>query len=168
MRKRVEKPAEAINATDIAGAEKALDARPVEQFSDREAEIKRQQDEALAKARARAAEGQAPAPVQNLVDSLASGPAAVGDALADLFGTPAQALAEGMEFDACWPEEMYGQRGSFSSYRVGPFRARGRVGPGETYRAAFARVQGELAEIARAERARMKQEFLAHLPGAFG
>jgi hypothetical protein len=70
----------------------------------------------------------------------------------------------GEQFEVVRAEEMYGLKGTFSSYRVGPFKAWGRVGPGETRPQAMRRVLDELAIVAQQERERVREEFMAHLP----
>lgn len=73
----------------------------------------------------------------------------------------------GDEVEVTWAEEMYGKQGTFSSYRVGPFRIKGRVMTGETRLAAMKRLMDDLAEIAKAERERARAAFCAHFPVAF-
>lgn len=80
---------------------------------------------------------------------------------------PSAKQERGQEFEASWPEEAYGKPGSFSSYRVGPFRAKGHVMPGETLPQAFERVMADLAVVAAKERIRARDAFLAHFEVAF-
>lgn len=151
----------AITAAELAAEVERLAARDRPPFDEakarveeiakaRETLIARQQDEAIAKAR------------EKLKDDLAKEPFVASVRQVD----PTSEVG-GLEIDACWAEEMYGKQGSFSSYRVGPFRTKDRVRPGETRAAAFARVMAELEVVAKAERIRARDAFVAHFPVAF-
>ncbi len=64
-------------------------------------------------------------------------------------------------------EEMYGKPGSFSSYRVGPFRAQGKVRPGETRVEAMKRLSGDLETVMALARDKARTEFCKHFAVAF-
>jgi hypothetical protein len=74
---------------------------------------------------------------------------------------------EGDEIEVTHPEEMYGLKGTFSSYRVGPFTAKTRIRPGETRPQAIRRVLDELEKVAAEERPRARDAFLKHFEVAF-
>lgn len=89
------------------------------------------------------------------IDKIATTPAAVSNA------------STGDTFTVTIGEEMYGKTGTFSSYRVGPFTAQGRVREGETLSGAMKRVLAELAAVAAAERLRADAEFKSHFKNTF-
>lgn len=74
---------------------------------------------------------------------------------------------EGDEVTVTHPEEMYGMKGSYSSYRVGPCVLKSKVRPGQTRRQVQEKLRAELEEFMNAERARAKAAFMKHLANAF-
>jgi hypothetical protein len=151
--------------------------------ADREAEIKKVQDDALARAKAAKeqeidvereaiqAEGSLdpgsffgaetklppPPPVVNIVNQ---GPTSAP--------TDAELASgqEGSEVHVTKGEEMYGKTGTFSSYRVGPFSLTAKVGPGQTRLGVFRQLRQELEVMADEAREEAKKKFLAHFPTA--
>lgn len=144
----------------------------------REAEIKAVQDEAIA--RSKASETVAWAGEQRLqnqksdqtseefLDRVYPAPKAFDHrAVGAGGGDEACPQDMGEPVRATYPEEVYGLKGTFSSYRVGPFSSETTVRPGEGRVDAFARLMRDLHEVAKAERVKARDAFLDHLNVAF-
>ncbi len=167
MRKRVAQ--EASNVAEKPGPEADADAfrRAAEDgaasLKRRVAEIAKRQSDALAEVRRKANLRDAEAgelavrsrseKVSNVSDAAAARPSAASDV--------------GEAVEATKPEEVYGLKGTFSSYRVGPFSSTSQVREGETRASALKRLLGELEEVAKAERVVARDAFLSHFEVAF-
>lgn len=143
--------------------------------AENEERIKQSQDEAIARSRAKAEEAKPSV-------EASGGAGALGSAF---FGTP-PAIVEstvprvtvaertsdvpgngGDVVEAVLGEEMYGMKGTFSSYRVGSISGKTTVEPGETRKEALRRLLADLREVQAEERIRAKEAFLSHFPTAF-
>jgi hypothetical protein len=153
--------------------------------SARELEIRKAQDEALEKTKARlmaaAADVRSVAAADDADDEKAK---ALGlgffgpkdDALSRVIArkdaekslTEASGGADEDEpVTATHGEEMYGKTGTFSSYRVGPFTSSTKVRRGESRGSAYARLLGELRDVAKVEREKAHADWAAHFTTHF-